>query len=420
MDNNEKKLLEDLSDIVDSNTSFNEIVKKINYKKYKKEKKVFIFPKALTVAISLTACFILVILLIPNLSNNNQTEENQNPGGGIIPEDGKTLDEGIIPEDGKTPDDGIVGPESSTNPEHGTNIEVLEYEGFIKDSFEANIGDGPSYELSGPLPQPPVIDAYFASIDSTEENNVLYLRPFNYIYEVEYKNELEIKYVATYIEKQLANKIYEENKEIPDAPCAQPLDIVNGSVVDWFYSNSYYDEDKVLWYQYDLKDEIYSEIDGYICCGVYILQERKIVREIFSNSEVNLTDNIYKSLYFKNNGNKFLSAETYKINNSTMWYASDILINESNKNSLFDDYFSPKFNCIIDKEANKIKLETYAVQKEEELNKNYSESLKEYYILSNNIIFENDQPNKEFGQISYITYKYNEFVQLIQELVKNK
>ena len=103
-----------------------------------------------------------------------------------------------------------------------------------------------------------------------------------------------------------------------------------------------------------------------------------------------------------------------------MWYASDILINESNKNSLFDDYFSPKFNCIIDKEANKIKLETYAVQKEEELNKNYSESLKEYYILSNNIIFGNDQPNKEFGQISYITYKYNEFVQLIQELVKNK
>ena len=162
MDNNEKKLLEDLSDIVDSNTSFNEISKKINYKKYKKEKKVFIFPKALTVAISLTACFILVILLVPNLSNNNQTEENQNHGGGIIPEDGKT------------PDDGIVGPESSTNPEHGTNYEVLEYEGFIKESFEANIDDGPSYELSGPLPQPPVIDAYFSSIDSTEENNVLY------------------------------------------------------------------------------------------------------------------------------------------------------------------------------------------------------------------------------------------------------
>ena len=33
MDNNEKKLLEDLSDVVDSNTSFNEIAKKINYKK---------------------------------------------------------------------------------------------------------------------------------------------------------------------------------------------------------------------------------------------------------------------------------------------------------------------------------------------------------------------------------------------------
>ena len=411
MDNNEKKLLEDLSDIVDSNTSFNEISKKINYKKYKKEKKVFIFPKALTLAISLTACFILVILLIPNLSNNKIEES--------IPEDGKTLDEGIIPGDGKTPDD-VIPPESGANPEHGTNIDVLEYEGFIKDSFEANIGDGPSYELSGPLPQPPVIDAYFGSIDSTEEYNVLYLRPFNYIYEVEYKNESEIKYVATYIKKELANKIYEENKEIPDAPCAEPLDIVNGSVVDWFYSNSYYDEDKVLWYQYDLKDEIYSEIDGYICCGVYILQERKIVREILSNSEVNLTDNIYKSLYFKNNGNEFLSAETYKINNSTMWYASDILIDDSNKNSLFDDYLSPKFNCIIDKETNKIKLKTYAVQKEEELNKNYSESLKEYYILSNNIILENDHPNKEFGQISYITYKYNEFVELIQELVKNK
>ena len=46
--------------------------------------------------------------------------------------------------------------------------------------------------------------------------------------------------------------------------------------------------------------------------------------------------------------------------------------------------------------------------------------LKDYHKLSNIIIVENDYPEKELGDLTYITYKYNELVELIQELAKRK
>ena len=79
-----------------------------------------------------------------------------------------------------------------------------------------------------------------------------------------------------------------------------------------------------------------------------------------------------------------------------------------------------KMDCTINKEENTIKLRTYAVQNEDELNKNYSSSLKDFHVSSNSLIVENNSPNKELGQVSYITYKYDEFVEKLQELAKYK
>ena len=72
-----------------------------------------------------------------------------------------------------------------------------------------------------------------------------------------------------------------------DAPNAAPLDVVNGSIVDYFYSREYYDENKVIWCQYAESNQIYPEIKGYVCVGVYQPQQRVIVREIFSKIKDN-------------------------------------------------------------------------------------------------------------------------------------
>ena len=77
-------------------------------------------------------------------------------------------------------------------------------------------------------------------------------------------------------------------------------------------------------------------------------------------------------------------------------------------------------DCVIDKEANTIKLKTYAVQDEDELAKNYSQLLKDYHIWSNSVIVKNEHPNNELGENTYITYKYKELVEILQFLSKQK
>ena len=205
-----------------------------------------------------------------------------------------------------------------------------------------------------------------------------------------------------------------------DAPNAAPLNIVNGSIVDWFYSKSYYNENKVLWYKYDSSEQIYSEIDGYVCVGVYNPQQRVIVREIFSNTQVNIVENVYTNLYFTNDGNEFLTPVVDKANYRVSWFASHCIINGNNTNMLFAEVYNNKMDCTINIEENTIKLKTYAVQNEDELSKNYSTLLKDYHIWSNSVIVENTNPDKKLGQASYITYKYDEFVEILQELAKFK
>ena len=168
---------------------------------------------------------------------------------------------------------------------------------------------------------------------------------------------------------------------------ASPLNNVNGSIVDWFYSNSYYDENKVIWCSYNDKDKIYKEVNGYLCVGVYQIQERIISREIFSNTIVNITDYIYSSLSFIENGGEYLIPVRYELTNYITWHASKIIIDETNKERLF--MYSSEFECSIDIEANTIRLKTLAVQNEEELDKISSTLLKDYHILSNKIIVEN-------------------------------
>jgi len=205
-----------------------------------------------------------------------------------------------------------------------------------------------------------------------------------------------------------------------DAPNAAPLDIVNGSIVDWFYSKEYYDEDKVIWCSYAQSNQIYPEIEGFVCVGVYQPQQRVIVREIFSNTQVNIVDNIYTTLYFKNEGKETLTPVVDKVEDSLEWYASNNLIDESNTFFLFSYDYGSKFDCEIDREANTIRLETYAVQNIDELSKNYSTLLKDYHIWSNSVIVKNDNPNEELGRTTYITYNYKELVEILQDLAKYK
>ena len=116
MDKNEQMIYEHITEEATSKMDFNQIVNKVDYSQYKKENKTFQFPKRLILSLTtfpLTACLILVLILLPN-----DTEKPEN----------------------------LVYPE---------------YTGFIKDVFESNVGDGPSYNISGPIPAPPVIDGYF-------------------------------------------------------------------------------------------------------------------------------------------------------------------------------------------------------------------------------------------------------------------
>jgi hypothetical protein len=87
---------------------------------------------------------------------------------------------------------------------------------------------------------------------------------------------------------------------------------------------------------------------------------------------------------------------------------------------LFDLEYNNEFDCEIDTLSNTIKLETYAIQNEDELLKNYSSTLKDYHIWSNSVIVKNDEPNKELGITSYITYKYKELILILQKLAIKK
>ena len=89
MDKNEQKIYEHITREATSKMDFNQIVNKVDYSQYEKEKKTFQFPSRLAASfttLALTFIIVLMVILIPNLNNEN-TGENI-PGTGL--DDGKT------------------------------------------------------------------------------------------------------------------------------------------------------------------------------------------------------------------------------------------------------------------------------------------------------------------------------------------
>ena len=238
-------------------------------------------------------------------------------------------------------------------------------------------------------------------------------RTYNYIYEVDYQDHnFNDLYACVYIEKKLAEKVYEENKEICDETPASPLNIVNGTIVDWFYSNSYYNESKVKWYNFSDKDKILSEIDGMVCCGVYLPQQRIITKEVLSQTKMHIVDELYSAMYFENNGDKYLTPIRYENNNITTWFALENELNESNMKTMFNSDYSCNLYCEIDKENDTIKVATYAI----DLPNTSNSSLNEFYESANSCIVE--VGDKISGAGRWVTYVYSEYVQYLIEFKK--
>ena len=385
----EKEFLEDYSNSMKSTKNFDDISKHIDYSKYKKEKKSFWNSKNLSILATSFAVILTISIVIPLTLRGNEPEGPSNPS-----------------------DDNLV---------------YTEYDAFIKDAFENNINNGPYLDMGGPRPQPPIVDDYFNKqeynkppIDygKPDEGDGEILdnftgRTYNYIYEVDYQNhDFNDLYACVYIEKKLAEKVYEENKEICDATPASPLNIVNGTIVDWFYSNSYYNESKVKWYNFSDKDTILSEIDGMVCCGVYLPQQRIITKEVLSQTKMHIVDELYSAMCFENNGDKYLTPIRYENNNITTWFALENELNESNMKTMFNSDYSCNLYCEIDKENDTIKVATYAI----DLPNTSNSALNEFYESTNSFIVE--VGDKISGAGRWVTYVYSEYVQYLIEFKK--
>ena len=385
----EKKFLEDYSNSMKSTKNFDDISKHIDYSKYKKEKKSFWNSKNLSILATSFAVILTISIVIPLTLRGNEPEGPSNPS-----------------------DDNLV---------------YTEYDAFIKDAFENNINNGPYLDMGGPRPQPPIVDDYFNKQEynkppmdygKPDEGDGEILdnftgRTYNYIYEVDYQNhDFNDLYACVYIEKKLAEKVYEENKEICDATPASPLNIVDGTIVDWFYSNSYYNESKVKWYNFSDKDTILSEIDGMVCCGVYLPQKRIITKEVLSQTKMHIVDELYSTMCFENNGDKYLTPIRYENNNITTWFALENELNESNMKTMFNSDYSCNLYCEIDKENDTIKVATYAI----DLPNTSNSSLNEFYESANSCIVE--VGDKISGAGRWVTYVYSEYVQYLIEFKK--
>ena len=381
----EKEFLEDYSNSMKSTKNFNDISKHIDYSKYKKEKKSFWNSKNLSILVTSFAVILTISIVIPLTQRGNEPEGPSNPS-----------DENLL---------------------------YTEYDAFIKDAFENNINNGPYLDMSGPRPQPPIVDDYFNKqeynkppMDYGKPDDEWFGeildnftgRTYNYIYEVDYQDhDFNDLYACVYIDKKLAEKVYEENKEMCDATPASPLDKINGTIVDWFYSNSYYNESKVKWYNFSDKDTILSEIDGMVCCGVYLPQQRIITKEVLSQTKMHIVDELYSAMYFENNGDKYLTPIRYENNNITTWFALENELNESNMKTMFNSDYSCNLYCEIDKENNTIKVATYAI----DLPNTSNSSLNEFYESTNSCIVE--VGDKVSGAGRWVTYAYSEYVQYL-------
>lgn len=393
MNKNEKIIFDKLNNSINSKVSFNDISSHINYSKYQSNKNI---KKNNFFKISLLISSPIVIILIVCISiylfNINQKPNN-------------------------------------------IDINYMTYNGYLETYFYEMISENPSILNSTTgLSISPIIDSYFYYIDDSVSSpsfkpnysfitDIFILNKeitFNYVYEVEYKyNSMENKNICVYIEKEIANRIYAENKDNKDQLCVSDLTTIDGSISSWFFTNKYYNDTLIKWYQYESCENIAYEIDNYICVGVYRILDRKVIREIFSNKYLNIEDKIYlneKYIYTDGLVNKV--ENNYE---KITWYASNEIIEENTSANIISDILVNEFNCNIDISNNTIRLQTYAVQQTFNKDNYYLENIKEFHHESNKVIVENENPDKKFGELSFITYRYDKYVQLLQSMkIDNK
>lgn len=412
MTNDEKKFLDSLSEVVKDGMDFNEINNDINYNKYKKVKKNFKLSFNLSFT-SLAVILVVSLLVIINLADSKKDD--------VLNEDVSTSE--------KTPFEEPTLPPITQEPteipsvipptEEPPVVPYPEYSGFVRSEFEDNIKDNLWGESFGPLPLPPVIDGLIVAnnqFSSSNEDFLNNIRTINYVYEVNYEDYLEdSNYIAVYIESNLANKIYEEAEVICDAVGASPLNIVDGSIVEWFYTFTYYNPSCVLWINYDSETMIESSLNNFLCVGVYKTQKRTIKSEIVTATNVNITDYIYTPQVFTNDGSMYLLPTNNKVKNHTSWFGFDELVTLENYRLLFDYSYSCEIECDIDLQKDEITLYTYALQDDKQLSLNSNTVLNDFYISTNAFIISNSNTNKKYGELSQITYKYSFYIEAIKE-----
>lgn len=393
MNKNEKIIFDKLNNSINSKVSFNDISSHINYSKYQSNKNI---KKNNFFKISLLISSPIVIILIVCISiylfNINQKPKNK-------------------------------------------DINYITYNGYLETYFNEMISENPCIlNSTTELSIRPIIDSYFYYIDDSVSSpsfkpnysfitDIFILNKeisFNYVYEVEYKyNSIENKNICVYIEKEMANRIYAENKDNKDQLCVSDLTTIDGSISSWFFTNKYYNDTLIKWYQYESFENIAYEIDNYICVGVYRILDRKVIREIFLNKYLNIEDKIYlneKYIYTDGLVNKV--ENNYE---KITWYASNEIIEENTSANIISDILVNEFNCNIDISNNTIRLQTYAVQQAFNKDNYHLENIKEFHQESNKVIVENENPDKKFGELSFITYRYDEYVQLLQSMkIDNK
>lgn len=394
-----------------SNISYDDLKSNIILDKYQKEKKVFNIMYFKYIILGCLLIAITGVILKFSLDHKHETNE-PTPDVPVTPDDPiePTPDDPVVPGDPNEPT-----PDAPLDPFK----DYTEYHGIVRDDFEKNKVDGPFYTPSGPIP--------YYTIENVLSSSNHFDRKLNFLYEVEYINkDNDNSYIAVYIEKKKAEIIYTENKIVADAECASPLNEVDGSIVNWFYSKLFYNEEKVKWLEFTDVNKIPSCIGDYYCCGVYKTQTRVLKREIFSGEEYNFNETIFKRLYFQNVNTDYLKPVTYEINNYSTWFISDNRISTQDSFE-YQQLFINDYGCQLNVEIKngRIRIHTYACP-EKFLNDELVQDQKlfDFYKETNKYILEEVKEYNseyfEFGNLVYVIYDYNKYLDTLTLFYSSK
>lgn len=368
-------LHEEIDKKVDMNFSFDEIKHKVSCDKYKKQgkykKPLFIFGGSVTAVAALTVAIVVTIIsgesqvcstsACVNNSNiaNNTTSINPPSNSGEV-----------------------------VTPDEVTGFKYHPYDGpFIQNLKGMNMNTN---DASGP--------SYLWSIEDAFD-------PDSEYYELcEVTNSFETSQtIGAYMKSSTAKRIYDNYKEVTDVECASPLNVVDGSIVKWFYNgNQKYSDNDIKWVEYD-DNCIPLFVDGYRLVGFYTLGTSTIKSVIKSDSRIDKTYNYYQTRHtiieesnFKDGMGIFY--QDISVQGST-WYFVDTRSNL--EVSFFDRLYIS--NSVAKVVEDKIKV-LYLGTTENELYNAFLNEIDQYFI-------EKD----EFD--SWRTYSYTSFVAVLNEVL---